>query len=356
MYLSSYRISTVHSCGFPTYAFWEHTRNLFGFALLDANLNIVPRSDAVLDLNAAFKRKRVWFEDVRLFRLNDAMFLSSYHDKLLPISISLPGDEEDQKKHAATEVLPNLFGTGLSVSLGEAQSIGAKGKNFQFFPLPYAKVGDEEEQQGKRNSVLVETWPASPRTVLEIDLLNHSWGGVVSVINESISEYVPEVKQALNAKGVQREFLPRDRGTACCASIDRVHFQDFLPSEDVAKYDHLFVGVAHIKSRKRFFRYLSRLYAFSPNPPYSLVARTHVMCFGFAEEGEMEADPYANITRKKHLLDMFGQTIDCPGIHFVSGITEKVGESKIVLAYGVNDCVSRMVEIEKRTLAEALFT
>ena len=36
---------------------------------------------------------------------------------------------------------------------------------------------------------------------------------------------------------------------------------------------------------------------------------------------------------------------------------EKVGDpSKLILAYGVDDCVSRMVEINKNDFAEHLFT
>ena len=66
---------------------------------------------------------------------------------------------------------------------------------------------------------------------------------------------------------------------------------------------------------------------------------------------------YGTITRSKNVLDMFSEEVGCPRIHFVSGITEKVGdESNIIFASGVNDGVSRMDEIEKRALAEALFT
>jgi hypothetical protein len=48
--------------------------------------------------------------------------------------------------------------------------------------------------------------------------------------------------------------------------------------------------------------------------------------------------------------------INCPRIHFISGIAEKVGDdSKVILAYGVSDCLSRFVEVDKSDIAKMLW-
>ena len=49
-------------------------------------------------------------------------------------------------------------------------------------------------------------------------------------------------------------------------------------------------------------------------------------------------------------------SLDCPRIHFVSGMSERANDpSKVLIAYGLNDCVSRVIEIEKEAIVEALF-
>lgn len=176
------------------------------------------------------------------------------------------------------------------------------------------------------------------------------------------SGYLPAESSTLNAS-LTKMFIRRDRGTACCVLIDKVHYQDLLSDDAILSHDYVLVGVAHTKSRGRMpssqgdrFNYLSRLYAFSTHPPYPLLARSGLLCFGFPRGEEAEADPYAALTQSKR-LELYDQQFDCPNIHFVSGIAEKVGDdSKIIVAYGVNDCVSRMVEINKRDFAERLFS
>jgi hypothetical protein len=40
----------------------------------------------------------------------------------------------------------------------------------------------------------------------------------------------------------------------------------------------------------------------------------------------------------------------------VSGITEKAGDAtKVIIAYGINDCISRLVEVDKSELVRLLF-
>ncbi len=47
---------------------------------------------------------------------------------------------------------------------------------------------------------------------------------------------------------------------------------------------------------------------------------------------------------------------NCPQIAFISSMTEKAGDdSKVIVGYGINDCVPRFVEINKSEIPRLLF-
>jgi hypothetical protein len=147
------------------------------------------------------------------------------------------------------------------------------------------------------------------------------------------------------------------RGTACCVKIQ-------VPDESSGELHHLFVGVSHQKfvkrpgstSKVRYTDkgYLSSLYAFEPTPPYRVVARSGSFCFGYPGSEEGKENYHTNLTHARSLT--MGEKENCPFITFVSGITEKAGDSsKIILGYGINDCISRFVEVDKSELVRLLF-
>lgn len=54
-------------------------------------------------------------------------------------------------------------------------------------------------------------------------------------------------------------------------------------------------------------------------------------------------------------LKIHNEEFDCPRIHFVTGIAEKVGdEERVIISYGVNDCYPRMIEVSKDFLVGLL--
>lgn len=149
----------------------------------------------------------------------------------------------------------------------------------------------------------------------------------------------------------------RHRGTACCGKIQ-------VPDERSGKLKHLLVGVSHQKYAKRPWSstkvnytdksYVSALYTFEPSPPYRIVARSGSFCFGYPDKEEAKENYYANLTLARNLI--MREPENCPFITFVSGITEKVGDpSKLIIGYGINDCVSRFVEVDKSELVRLLF-
>jgi hypothetical protein len=125
----------------------------------------------------------------------------------------------------------------------------------------------------------------------------------------------------------------------------------------------LLVGISHKKlfridknSKVKFTHssYTHNFYAFEQTPPYRVVARSGAFCLGFSSEEENEENHYSLLTRSRPLI--MGEKENCPQITFVSGMTETSGDdSKVILSYGINDCVPRFVEIDKSEIVRLLF-
>lgn len=122
-------------------------------------------------------------------------------------------------------------------------------------------------------------------------------------------------------------------------------------------------------SQEDRYNYLSRFYAFASFAPYDLIARSGLFCLGFPGDGDAKSEgipgskrgigvggEYNNMTKGKR-LDLYGKSYMCPNIHFVDSIIEKVGDdSRVIVSYGVNDCVPRFLELSKQDLVIHLFS
>ena len=101
--------------------------------------------------------------------------------------------------------------------------------------------------------------------------------------------------------------------------------------------------------------FFSLFYAFEKQSPYAAVAWSGKFCLSFASEEESRQNPYTG-WNKKPLDYVGGETLDCPAIHFVSGMSEDAkDQSKVIIAYGVNDCTPRMVKLDKSEIVRMLF-
>ena len=213
-YLSSFRISSIHSCGFSTYEFWKYPVDYVGLALMNDDLtistiiengsraynaaddddttNIKESLDIIVDLNKHLPNiygGRIKFQDVRLFSLHDRLFMSSGLF-LVPICVSIgdglinPPDTGreywatllsspalcKQSDKAAMVEVPALYRKNDRLHLyvtGDAIRIRFKdatesGKNFQFFHLR-SNVSRVEIER-----VLLEYYPYSPREVHDL--------------------------------------------------------------------------------------------------------------------------------------------------------------------------------------------
>lgn len=164
---------------------------------------------------------------------------------------------------------------------------------------------------------------------------------------------------------------------SCCVQIAKKHYVEILsslPPSSVSKlreFNYTFlVGISHSKSRNRMpssqgdrYNYLSRLYAFSVEEPYDMIARSGLFCFGFPDVKKDTighdvgvGNDYNNLTKVKK-LELNRKTYNCPNIHFVDSMIDKAGdESRIVVSLGVNDCVPRFIELSKRDVVIHLFS
>jgi hypothetical protein len=87
--------------------------------------------------------------------------------------------------------------------------------------------------------------------------------------------------------------------------------------------------------------------------PYNIVARSGLFCLGWPSHDERGSSPYQHLGYSLKLIEDFD---DCPAISFASGMTLKADDpSTAIVAYGINDCTSRMVEIDVSEIKRLLF-
>ncbi len=414
-YLATFRVSSVHSCGFPTVEFWKRSVNYLGLAFLDDQLKVAKLSstdeeeskssvenlDAVIDidyhLNRIF-RQRGWkqaFEDFRLFILHDRLFLGS---RRFLLSICLTIETSSKNDGGIDEMLSSPILCRANVStLTEIPILYKSSDRLRLFHdgiafevdtfsaaknMLYFHMNDNTHGS---NRTLMEFFPSGPREVYDLGTqlaekiaINEQtqqnpeaektigeWKNVSTFDTELLPESVNPLSREIDQK--LKKWFFRDRGSACCISIEKKYYEDFFPSLPVPKSVQF--GIAHAKtygkkpsSQGHRFSYASRLYAFSSSEPFELIARSALFCFGFTQDTDLKGNvptgnrySFLTYNRTKY-LELKGTTYECPHIHFVSGMTEKVGDpSRIIVAYGVNDCVPRFVELSKRHVMMHLF-
>ena len=230
---------------------------------------------------------------------------------------------------------------------------------------------------------MFEYWPAKPRIVFEIngeefDRLYHigrerrmrlaAFGEMQQFKSEHTPSPKSKVASALDAS--LKTFIKQDRGSACCLEISLEYYRDLTSPTvrpELSKRGSIFLGIAHSKSRRRMestqgdrYNYLSRLYAFSTDEPYQLLARSGLFCLGFSDKTDVAtiigaAENYDNLTKTKK-LELNGRSFDCPNIHFVDSLISKAtDDSRAIISYGVNDCLPRFIEVSKKDLVRHLF-
>ncbi|KAG7365840.1 hypothetical protein IV203_028510 [Nitzschia inconspicua] len=264
-----------------------------------------------------------------------------------------------------------------------------------------------------RNSTPIRVihYPRSnPNDVRNVELDTPCGQQTITPFDENAREWYPQS----SFDTIDRQLFPRsvlflaDRGSACCIDmvdpttgrkvmVAIVHPKTFFPGKRLPK------GVAPNT-------YLSRFIAMESQSPYRIVARSGMFCLGypnttndellmvndnrnnnnnnnnnsndtFATTSSSSVRNYPNpIADDRMGPIMFGNVpMECPRIHFVMGMVEKIDHddadhddadgsasssssssstllsSRVLISYGVSDCLSHIIEISKDEIRERLW-
>jgi hypothetical protein len=358
VYLASFRVTNLQNCvtgvedrnrlfgaknasEFPGWP--SSSRSYLGLALLRDDLSVV--ADVTVGPFFLFRLQRgpmeFRMEDFRLFVTQDQIYVSSFTN-IVPLWLEVPA--VNARRWRVLTADKDAF--QVSMRLYASCVFTADGKNFMYF------------HDDVSNETVVELYPMFKKISVDLstpcnkhqkksDLPDLAENG--SVANFPSFGAVDELFYA--KYGMHESALTAERGSACCAPI---HYEG----------RNLWLGVTHSKTKRkkaggllfgklRSSLYFSTFYVFEQSKPYSVVAWSGRFCLGFPSEKETRQNPYARL----NMVPLyFEDTFDCPAIHFVSGIVEDaLDNSKVIIAYGVNDCASRMVKVEKAEILRMLF-
>lgn len=334
-----------------------------GFAVLDKDLRIVR--EMVVDI----KHYTPKFQDPRLFVLHGQMFVSSYLS-LIPLWLYTPNRTGGNRNADSDgiQTIGHLWkendGNEMTVTIADTahcskdQKVRLKGKNLNYF------VDD-------KNQTILEHYPMS--AFEDFDLEQRCTPEFMATNNDTTYvRIIPKVTDASRVPsfGTSDELLlgqtsdfgglppyTPERGSICCTSVEWQGQKLQLGiSHSKTPYRHIKkVRTSPILASNQFF---SSFYALAAHAPYNVVARTGRFCFGLpnnitdATDGSVSQHAAIPFTT----LNIGGVGYNCPQIHFVSGMTESATDpSKLVVAYGINDCLPRMVVIEKDEVLRMLF-
>lgn len=359
-YIATYRVSNLGNCHGSGRGVPDTFRNYLGVALLDHELNIVKDGknvsyEAVIDLNAQLWKKRnkvpQYLQDCQIYTaptnngMNEGdMLLLQCNEFAMPIKLQVIHTTDEKQSNTGTQeiVLQNTYGTTklqLTV-LQKPNMIKSNGKNMHYFGPGY-----------------MEIWPSGPHEFLHImDFSKYQY--VKSSIMKS-----PGIEPEPSFATPESNLIDRDRGSACCVSIQWSSREN--GGDETTR--QLLLGFSHRKTKKgskkegtnkNSYNYVSRVYAFEPTPPFNIVARSGLFCLGFANAGAEATDSeneQLHGSANEYKLTIEEQVYDCPRIHFITGITEKIDDKEtVIVSYGVNDCYPRMMEVKKEFLIDLL--
>lgn len=356
VYLASFRVSTMHSCDsgpsmfmamwglpdnngtFPANFTLPKIQNLAGLALLREDLSIV--TDSVFQFNGLGAKQSI--EDIRLFILQDQLYFASF------ASLQAMWLVEPEVPRPWIKRVEPVFGDWSPLIVDSVPVCPSPpkrgGKNIQYFVDGGAVIA-ERYPMGEK--VHLNVTGKCPHSILEERQVNKTLPppsfGTVDELH-------------FWKHGVHSNPMTRDeRGSACCVPVQHNNKLHLL-------------GVSHSKFRfsnpderhslpgnvsaNHFF---SSFYVMEATEPYSVVARSGRFCLGYSSAHEVETqNPYGRVALHKN-LHLGEQQLDCPGIHYVSGMTDTPDGKHLIIAYGVADCTPRMIKVRTKDVMRTLF-
>lgn len=365
VYLASFRVSKQQNCfrasenyqkyiGLDSPLFKQDFVDLAGIALLRDDFSILE--EGLFDLRHTIKRD----QDMRLFVFppeagskESRIYISAFHE-VAQLWLRPPKDKIESKWAYFDYFLKGQNPLVLYMDDQAACCTACKGKNFNYF------------MDHVTGQIKIETLPMHPHSVEEIDFTKSCESS--QKVNEFRSTTVqdPHVPPVSFANTDELYFLDKkifnlpyspEHGTACCFQItdldDNVLLVGVSHSKtQISPVDRAKLREAGVDTESR--QYMSRFYAFEPHMPYRVVAKSGGFCFPFPGEAEVTENFLVDVVKERPFV--LGDAIDCPYITFLSSVSDKAGDdSKVVIAYGLNDCTSRIVEVDKTEIRQMLF-
>ena len=364
VYLASFRVAFDHACTsqFHKLKRSRKKKSHLGLALLRDDLSIIV--DVVVDINDANSQYRM--EDFRLFVLKGQIYVTSYTE-MVPMWLVPPPD--DGGMNGNVPLVTKLEPVFTQSKVGSNSTMEVSMRTYSSCILIIDGKNINYYHDESTDHIMAELYAMGPKIVVDPEAHCPCNRMIEPRLNKCNVTREPE---AVNATTVppfasfgtsdqlqlakndieEEEILTAKRGSACCASIQH-------------QGRDLWLGVLHQKTRFKKIglpggmkpnHFFSSFYAFEKQSPYAAVAWSGKFCLGFASEEESRQNPFTGWNTNR-LIYVDGETLDdCPAVHFVSGMSEDAkDQSKLIIAYGVNDCTPRMVTLDKSEIVRMLF-
>jgi hypothetical protein len=380
-----------------------------GVSLLDADLDILMETTVSFAPDSRRKKVLPEYNDYRIYNLHDDLYLTSMN-RIVPLYLTMTpppstttssgsADATTYQNHKINNStilvdslieMPPAFPSSATLSsppppfrvwirnFAACPVDKANSKNLLYF---VSKDTVNDQDTNKTNNVRVIHYPSrNPNDVRHVQLNTPCGEQPISPIEGDANDTTPEPsfptieEQLFPGAAIKGNLFLGDRGSACCTSMT-----------DPTNGEEVLVALVHPKTHfpgKRLPKgvvrntYLSRWIAFQPQSPYRIVARSGMFCLGYPTELDQltttvdasltynnnsrpRAVSYQNPLSMVHLdpLSFAGKLYNnCPRIHFVMGMVAKVNDpSKVLVSYGVSDCLSRIIEISKKEIQSMLW-
>jgi hypothetical protein len=373
IYLASFRVTNTQQCVTDDLELtmiggsWPRpaSKNWLGLALLNVDLEIVW--DFVTDLGTQIRSTRI--QDYRLFVLHGQIYVTTFQ-LVYPLWLTVFTDintTTDFNKPPCDDCMPlapmdgghsssrpNVTAWIRSWASCSADNHSRRtGKNLNYFVDGH-------------NRTILEKYPMGIKEFINLDV-QCLQGLSEDALNITHNPIVPKPSIATAPQNHPLyKVLTVERGSACCVEIPDSRPEAIVNANASAGAvaTPLLLGISHSKTRFREYRhevhgnlsanhFFSSFYAMEPVEPYTVVARSRQFCLGFPPAQEADGNPYAHVNHSPLIID---QAFRCPRVHFISGMVKKADDpSQIIVAYGINDCVPRMVQVAIDDILRMLF-
>ncbi len=402
----------------------NHESDFLGISILDRNLDILV--DATFDVSRLEGTKRLFFEygDYRVQNLGEQLYLSTAM-YIVPFELSLaihdasssptntdnlqgwgskiPYDfremklafpSRDDRDSKSLRLWVRRFAScppGGKIWVPARPGVAKSAKNLLYFATP---------STSNNNTVIrAMLWPRhNPNSVQTVDVSKRCPNFMPPDWTEQEAKLYPQggprqMQPDPSFETIDTQLFPQqqqslfvqDRGSACCTRITAKSIfplsKNLQGKLSISEDEELLVAIVHPKTRypgKTLPQgvvpntYLSRFIAVLNREPYTIVAKSGAFCLGYPSHDDTNtatatATATANPLQWVPMMPLHfaNETMNCPRIHFVTGMVDAVrtgktalqensGEESVIVSYGVSDCLSWFVEIPKSEIMRML--